>query len=64
MALAALERLKKSNRLIMGATLAPSFYNRSSFFLQVTKTTVNAKMALNIGQIPMSTTELAVLEHL
>ena len=46
--LAALERLEKSHRLIMGknvvATLVPLFFIGSSSFLQVTRTTIISRM--------------------
>ena len=36
-------------------TLAPSFMNVSSSFLQVTRTTIKAWMALSFGQVPYIT---------
>ena len=45
-------------------TLVPSFSNGSSSFLQVKRTTIKARMGLNICQIQQLTTELAALECL
>ena len=46
-------------------TLVPSFLNRSSLFLQVTRTTIKAsKDVLNFCQIQQLTTEVAALEYL
>ena len=45
-------------------TLVPSFLNVSSYFLQVTRTTIKARMTLNSCQIQQLTTELAALECL
>ena len=42
----------------------PSFLNRSSSFLQVTRITLKAWMRLNLGKILSPTTELAALERL
>ena len=42
-------------------TLAPSFLNRSSSFLQVTRTCMKACMSSNFGQIPLPTIELSAL---
>ena len=39
-------------------TLAPSFLNQSSSFLQVTRTCMKAWMSSNFGQIPTPTQEL------
>ena len=65
--LAALERLEKSYRLIMGVnvvtTLVPSFLDGSSSFLQITRPTIKARMSLNFGKIPTLTSELAALER-
>ena len=46
------------------STLAPSFLNGSSSFLQVTMTTIKAWINWNIGQVPLLTTELAALEYM
>ena len=65
--LAALERLKKSHRLIVGKillALVPSFLIGSSSFLQVTRTTIKAWMNLNFDGISRLTAELAALERL
>ena len=66
--LAALERLEKSpltyNRRNVLTTLAPSCFNGSSLFLQVTRSTIKAWMVLNLGKIPTLTSELAALECL
>ena len=65
--LAALERLKKLPSTYNGenlvSTLAPSFLIGSSSFLQVTAT-IKAWMSLNLGRIPLLTSELAALERL
>ena len=45
------------------STLLLSFFNGSSSFLQVTRTTIKASMSLNFFQIPSPTTELAALER-
>ena len=45
-------------------TLEPSFLDESSSFLQVTRTTIKARMSLNFVKIPSLATELAALEHL
>ena len=45
-------------------TLAPSFLNRSSSFLQVTRTCMKAWMRTNFGQIPPPTPELSALARL
>ena len=42
----------------------PSFFNGSSSFLQVTRSTIKACMGLNLGKIPSLTSELAALERL
>ena len=44
-------------------TLVPSFLDGSSSFLQITRTTINAWMGLNLGKIPSLTSELAALER-
>ena len=65
--LAALERLEKSPMTYNGrnvvTTLVPSFLDRSSSFLQITRPTIKAWMGLNFGKIPSLTSELAALEH-
>ena len=45
-------------------TLVPSFLDGSSSFLQVSRSTIKARMSLNFGKIPSLTLELAALEHL
>ena len=40
-------------------TLVPSFLDRSSSFLQITRPTIKAWMGLNFGKIPSLTSELA-----
>ena len=45
-------------------TLVPSFFNGSSSFLQVTRSTIKAWMGLNYGKIPSLTSELAAIERL
>ena len=45
-------------------TLAPSFFIRSSSFLQVTKTTIKFWMSSKFDQIRLWTAELAALERL
>ena len=45
-------------------TLVPLFFNWSSSFLQVTRSTIKAWMGLNFGKIPSLTMELAALERL
>ena len=45
-------------------TLEPSFFIGSSSFLQVTKSTIKAKMDLRFGQIRPWTVELAALQGL
>ena len=66
--LAALERLEKSQKTYNGRnlvnTLALSFLNRSSSFLQVTRTCMKSWMSSNFGQIPPPTTELSSLVRL
>ena len=44
-------------------TLVPSFLNGSSSFLQITRPTIKARMNLNLGNIPLLTSELAPLER-
>ena len=66
--LAALECLEKSPKTYNGRnlvnTLAPSFLNQSSSFLQVTRTCMKARMSSNFGQIPTPTPELSALARL
>ena len=45
-------------------TLVPSFFDVSSSFLQVTRSTIKAWIGLNFGKIPSLTSELAALERL
>ena len=45
-------------------TLVTSFFDGSSSFLQVTRSTIKAQMSLNFSKIPSLTSELAALEHL
>ena len=45
-------------------TLAPSFLNDSSLFLQVTKTTIKSGMGSKFGKIGLGTYELPALELL
>ena len=45
-------------------TLAPSFLDWSSSFMQITRTIIKAWTSLNFGNIPSLTTKLAALEHL
>ena len=45
-------------------TLAPSFLIGSSFFLQVTSTTIKSWMGSILGSIRQRTYELAALERL
>ena len=44
-------------------TLAQSFFDGSSSFLQVTSPTIMAWMSLNFGKIPSLTSELAALKR-
>ena len=44
-------------------TRVPSFLDGSSSFLQITRATIKAWMALNFGKIPSLTSELATLER-
>ena len=57
--LAALERLEKSPYTYNGrkvvTTLVPSFFNGSSSFLQVTRSTIKAWIGLNFGRISSMT---------
>ena len=43
-------------------TLVPSFFDESSSFFQVTRTTITALRSLNFIKIPPPATELAALE--
>ena len=45
-------------------TLVPSFLDRSSSSLQITRPTIKARMSLNFGKIALLTLELAAFEHL
>ena len=45
-------------------TLLLSFLNDSSSFLQVTRTTIKAWVALSFDEVPLPTTELAALKRL
>ena len=45
-------------------TLLLSFLNDSSPFLQVTRTTIKAWVALSFDEVPLPTTELAALKRL
>ena len=45
-------------------TQVPSFFDESSSFLQIIRTTIKACMSLNFVKIPSPTTELAALERL
>ena len=45
-------------------TQALIFLNRNSSFLQVTRTTMFARMSLNFRQIPSPIMELAAIERL
>ena len=45
-------------------TLAPSFLIGSSFFLEVTGTTIKSRMGLKFGRIRHGAYELTVLERL
>ena len=66
--LAALEHLEKSPLIYNGRnivnSLVQSFINGSSSFLQVTSSTIKARMSLNFGKIPSLTSELAAIERL
>ena len=43
-------------------TLVPSFLDGSSSILQIKRSTIKARMSLNLGKIPCLTSELAALE--
>ena len=45
-------------------TLVLSILNGSSSFLQTIRTTIIARMSLNLVKIPLPILELALLEHL
>ena len=45
-------------------TLVLSFFDGSSPFLEVTRTTIKASMSLNLSRSPSPTTELAAFERL
>ena len=45
-------------------TLVPSFSNGSSSFLQITRSTIEAWVGMNIGKIPSLTSELTAIERL
>ena len=45
-------------------TLAPSFLNGSSSFLQATRTPIKARMGSKLGSIGRRTSELPALERL
>ena len=45
-------------------SLVPSFFNESSSFLQVTRSTIKEWIGLIFGKIPSLTSELAALEPL
>ena len=58
---------KNPHRLIMGemlTTLGLSILNGSSSFLQTRRTAIKAWMSLNLGKIPLLTSELSALERL
>ena len=44
-------------------TLVPLFSKGSSSFLQATRSTIKAWMGLNLGKIPLLTSELAAIER-
>ena len=44
-------------------TLVPSFLDGSSSFLQITRPTIKARMSLNLGKMPLLTSELAPLDR-
>ena len=44
-------------------TLVPSFLDRSSSFLQITRPTIKARISLNLDNISSLTSELAALER-
>ena len=66
--LATLEHLEKFPKTDNGrnvvTTLAPSFLNGSSSFLQIRRTTIKAWMSLIFVKIPSPIMVLAPLEHL
>ena len=66
--LASLEHLENFYRLIIGknlvSTLVPSFLIGFSSFLQVTRTTIKARMSLNFDGLSPLTAEYAALERL
>ena len=45
-------------------TLVPSFLSGSSSFLQLIRPIIKAQVSLNLGKIPLLTSELAALERL
>ena len=61
--LAALERLKETSYNLV-STLAPSFLNGSSSYLQKTRTSIISQTSLNFSQILQRTAELAAFERL
>ena len=65
--LPALECLEKSPKTYNGrnvvTTLVLSIFNGSSSFLLTIRTTIKAWMSLNLGKIPLLTSELAALER-
>ena len=65
--LPALEHLEKSPYTYNGrnvmTTLVPSFLDRSSSVLQITRPTIKARMSLNFRNIPLLTWELAPLKR-
>ena len=65
--LPALECLEKSPKTYNGrnvvTTLVLSILNGSSSFLLTIRTTIKAWMSLNLGKIPLLTSELAALER-
>ena len=56
-----LERLKKSPKAYNGRNVVSTLVLS---FLQVTRTTIKARMCLNFCQVPLPTTEYAALERL
>ena len=60
--LSALERKKSTYYLV--ATLAPTFSNGSSPFLQVTRTTIKSQTSMKFDQMGPWTAELSALERL
>ena len=65
--LPALERLEKSPKILNGrnivTTLVLSILNVSSSFLHTIRTIIKAWMSLNLGKIPILTSELASFER-